>query len=722
MKKILLLIIASLGILNVSAQETRKQITLDNIFKEYRFYVFEPDDIKSTKDGEHYTELYAYTTIYKRSYKTGQQVATLFSSASGENNIGHISDYQLNADETKILLEANAEPIYRHSYVADFYVYDIKSDKLTKVFDEGKIQLATFSPNGKSIAFTWENDLYIKDIITNKIVKVTDDGKYNEIINGRPDWVYEEEFGFNKAFDWSPDGKNLAYMKFNETNVKLYGMSFYGDLYPEYFTFKYPKAGEENSVVSIHVFNLESGETYEVNMGEEKDIYFPRIQWTKDNNLLSIVKLNRLQNHVEVILANVTTKETRLLYEEKEDAYISEITDDYITFMPDNMHFVIKSERDGYTHLYRYNMDGTFQNQVTEGNWDLIDVLGVSEDGKVYYTAFDESPLYTAVYSVTQDGKEKHKWSSEKGTNKALFSEGFKYYLLFHSTANNPLVVSLYDNKQNLIRTIDDNEHVKNAMQTFGFSEKEFFTFTTSENIELHGFMIKPPDFEENKKHPVFMYVYGGPEYQCVNDEISFYDGWFQYLAQKGYIVACIDGRGSGGKGEDFRKCIYMNLGKYETLDQIEAAKYLGTLPYVDNERIGIFGWSYGGYLSLLCLTRASDLFKMAIAVAPITNWRFYDTIYTERYMRTPQENPKGYDDNSPINYVEKMKGKLLLIHGMADDNVHLQNSTEFVEKMVQADKQFTMQFYPNKNHSIYGGNTRMHLFKCMSEFVLENL
>lgn len=707
----------------IKAQKIYKELTLEDIHSDYKFYPYLPDEFTFMNDDKHYLMLANYGfTIDKYSIETGEKTSTFFRSPKIENKMLTIKDFEISADESKIMIEVNKEVIYRHSFRAEYYVYDRIKDTLIKVFDEGKIQLATFSPDGLKVAFVWENNLYIKNLTNNATIRVTKDGKKNHIINGMPDWVYEEEFSFNKAFVWSPDSRKIGFMKFDESRVKEYSMVFYDSLYPDIHTFKYPKAGEENAIVSLHIYNLETNTSLEIKTGPETDKYYPRIKWTKDENTLCIIELNRLQNEVKVLFADVNTGDTKVIYTEKEDQYISEIDDNFITFTDDAKYFIITSERDGYRHLYRYDINGEQVNQVTSGKWEIEEMYGCSTDGVVYYRAYDNSALRTSVFSIQMDGSGKEKLSQQKGTNRAIFSTNFNYYIHYHSSTTASGLVTIHNIENTLSSVIEDNKHTSDAMNEYGFTTKEFFTFTNSDGIELDGYMIKPPDFKKGKKYPLFIYVYGGPESNTVTDNIDFIEGWFQYLAQKGYIVATVDGRNADGKGESFRKSTYMKLGKLETFDQIDAAKYLGNLPYIDEHRIGIFGWSYGGYLTLLCMSKAAEIFKMGIAVAPVTNWRFYDTIYTERFMRTPQENPNGYDVNSPITHVEKLEGKLLLIHGMTDDNVHMQNTTEYINMLVEAGKEFDLLIYPNRNHSIYGGNARLHLFRSMSEFIFENL
>ncbi|MBE9468563.1 MAG: S9 family peptidase [Bacteroidetes bacterium] len=734
-KKIILLLISLLISSIVFSQnsiEKYNKITLEDLWENFTFSPQSVYGLRSMNDGVHYTVIEKHKEISKYSFKTGKKVATIFGIDELKNDsiIKYISNYEFNHDETKILFYINRTRIYRRSFTANYYVWNLKTKKLLPVSTNGKQRIATFSPDGINIAFVRDNNLFIKNIVDGKEKQITNDGEFNKIINGAPDWVYEEEFEYNKAFAWSPKGDYLAFCKFDESNVRVFNMTLFqgshptkkkNALYPENYAFKYPKAGEDNSIVSVHVYNLNSEKTSKMDVGDEKDQYIPRIRWTQQNNLLGIIRLNRLQNNVEILLDNADNGSSKVIYTEKNKYYIDEGNFDNITFLKDGKHFILTSEKSAYSHIYLYNMDGSLVNQVTKGNWDVTDYIGFDSKKKlVYYISAETSPLRRNVYSIKIDGTKKKKLSTQEGTNDALFSEGFKYYINYFSNATTPNYVTLNNSKGKLIRVLEDNKKLIDTLKTYQYNTKEFFSFKTSENVELNGWILKPYNFDKNKKYPVLMTQYSGPNSQSATDEWSF--GWNQYLAQNGYIVVCVDGRGTGARGEGFRKMTYLQLGKYETIDQIEAAKYLGSLPYVDESRIGIWGWSYGGFMSLLCMTKGADYFKAGIAVAPVTNWRYYDNVYTERFMRTPQENPKGYDDNSPINFVDKLNGKLLICHGTADDNVHVQNSIEIIEKLVQANKQFEMQYYPNRNHSIYGGKTRLHLYTRMTNFVLDNL
>lgn len=704
--------------------EAKKAIDLTAIYKEYKFYPNMLSSLHSLKDGEHYTILNQFTKIDKFRYLDGEFIETIFS----VNNISdapfkYINDYSFNNDETKLLIITGKEEIYRHSFKAEYYIYDFNNNQLTSLSKKGKLQLATFSPDGNYIAFIYENNIYYKNLKNSEEIQITFDGEKNKLIYGSPDWVYEEEFGFTKAFEWSPDSKKIAFYRFDESRVKQYNISLYGNLYPELYTFKYPKAGEDNSIVTIHIYDLLSEKTIQTKTGEIINIYIPRIKWTNDPEILSIIRLNRLQNNMEILHASAVTGESLLIYNESNKYYISEIKDNTLNYLSNGQEIILVSEQSGWRHIYRYNFVTKKISPITSGDYDIGEIVFIDEtSNELFYSTHEYSPTRKDLMRINFDGTGKKKISTKNGWNEATFNKNGKYVIIEHSAANKPFEFSLYSSDGKYIRTIEANEELKKLMSEYKFGKKEFFSFTTNAKINLNGYMIKPADFNRKKLYPVLIYVYGGPESQLVTEKFSVRDSWFHMLAQMGYLVVCVDNRGTDNRGEEFRKLTYLQLGKFETEDQTELALYLSNLPFVDKSRIGIFGWSYGGYMSLLCLFKAADIFKMAISVAPVTNWRYYDTIYTERFMRTPMENSSGYDDNSPITHVDKMKGKLLLIHGMADDNVHLQNSTELIEKLVQAEKQFEMQFYPNKNHSIYGGNTSFHLYNKMTEFIKENL
>jgi dipeptidyl-peptidase-4 len=720
LKSVLIALTAFFIAQNVFAQD--KLIQLEDIWASRTFSPEWVWGINSMNDGIHYSSLnYRNGNVYvtEYSYETGDSVSTIVDSKN-LNGI-QFDNYSFSTNEEKVLLPTETESIYRHSTRSKYYIYDRETKKAQEL-SSGKQRLAQFSPDASRVAFVRENNIFIKDLNSNSETQVTFDGENNKIINGATDWVYEEEFGFDNGMQWNTNGTKIAFYRFNEENVPEFSMDMFSELYPSQYRFKYPKAGEANSTVKIFIYDLQSNETIEADIKVEDEFYIPRIKWTNSDNILSVQRMNRHQNNLDFILVNAKDGSSETIFTETDDAYI-DITDN-LTFLKDGEHFVWTSEKSGYNHIYLYNLKGKQVRKITKGDYDVTDFYGIDEStNTVYYASAERSAMQRDVYAVQLNGKNKRVLTNKKGTNSATFSTSFKYFINQHSDANTPYLFSLYNAQGEEVRTLKDNSRLKNTLSNYALSEKEFFNFETSEGVTLNGWMMKPHDFDETKEYPVFMYLYGGPGSQQVTDAWGGSNFlWYQMLTQQGYIVACVDNRGTGARGAEFKKCTYQQLGKLETQDQIEANRYLAKLPYVDGSRIGIFGWSYGGYMSSLCLLKGADDFKMAIAVAPVTNWRYYDSIYTERYMRTPQENASGYDDNSPINHVDKLKGKYLLVHGSADDNVHYQNTMEMTTALVNANKDFDMFVYPNKNHGIYGGYTRLHLFRKMTNFIKENL
>lgn len=703
------------------ANPNLKNITLEDIFRGRVFMQQSISGLRSMRDGEHYTQVESGNLV-KHRYATGEPVETLVDFGDLRLKMLNRSpeDYELSADETKMLITTNSKYVYRRSFTADYFVYDFATKTCEPLSDNGEQKAAQFSPDGTRIAFVRANNIFIKDLKGKTERQITFDGKFNEIINGHADWVYEEEYEITRAFEWSPDSKKIAFFRFDESRVKEYNMNtFGGKLYPENQNFKYPKAGEDNSIVEILVYDIDSKKTVKMDIGDETNQYIARIQWNR--NELSIIRLNRKQNHLDILLANVQSGKAQIIYSDTETQYIERVDDSFLTFLNNGNEFIVKNERNGYMHLYRYSVDGKLINQITEGDWEITEFLGCDEKkGLVYFISCESSPLQRELYCINIDGTGKRKLSEHDGTNFAVFSNGFKYYINFYSNSETPLTVTLHSANGRLLRTLEDNARLREQMKHYSIAKREFFSFTTNDNISLNGYMIKPLNFDENKKYPILMTQYSGPGSQEVKN--SFKIDWEQTLASKGYIVVCVDGRGTGGRGERFRKQTYSQLGKYEVIDQIETAKYLSTLPYVDAQRIGIWGWSFGGFMSLNCILKGAEYFKLAIAVAPVTNWRYYDSIYTELYNGLPQENPEGYDDNSPIGYTNRLRGKLLLIHGTSDDNVHIQNTYEIAAKLVSENKQFDMMIYPDKNHSIYGGLTRLQLYTKKLNYIIENL
>lgn len=677
--------------------------------------------LRSMNNGKEYTTQVG-NKIVKYNYKSGKEVGVIFDGDAQEPKF-IFESYDFSGDEKQIMLKTEVTPIYRHSYTAENFIYNIASKLLTKLSEEGKQQVATFSPDGTKVAYVRTNNMFWYDIETATTTQFTFDGKFNYILNGIPDWVYEEEYGFSRAFHWSPNSDAIAFYRTDEERVKEYDMNmFKNELYPTVYSFKYPKAGEQNSIVSIRVYNLDSKETITMNTGDKTDIYIPRIKWSTDNNELIMFRMNRLQNELDLLMANAQTGESKLVYQEKEEKYIERVTDETVTFLQDGDRFIIKSERNGFMHMYLYSLTSGELNPITTGDWEVTSILGVDNKKElVYYISTETSPLRRNLYSIKLDGTDKKRVTKEDGTYWINFSKGFKYYISYFSNVTTPNTVTLHTANGKLVRVLENNDTLKTIIKEYKVPVKEFITIKTPEGIELNGYIVKPNNFDPNKKYPLFMTQYSGPGSQSAADQFNV--TWEDALVQDGVIVACVDGRGTGFRGEDFKKCTYGDLGKYEVIDQIEAAKYLGSLDYIDEDRIMIYGWSYGGFMALNCILKGSDVFKGAIAIAPVTSWRYYDSIYTELYNGLPQDNPKGYDDNSPINFADKLKGKLFIAHGTGDDNVHIQNTYEMINALIKNDKDFDMYIVPDKNHSMLPDmNYRHHLMEKCIKFVKENL
>lgn len=670
---------------------------------------------RSMNDGLHYTTR-EKNKIVKYSYATGEQQNVIFEAPEGFGAF----DYEFSADEKKILLMTDAEPIYRHSFVARYRIFDMAGGTTVDLSPNGKQQCASFSPDGRKVAFVRNNDLFYVDLETMKEVRITHDGRFNYILNGIPDWVYEEEFTFSQAYQWSPSSDRIAYYRFDEERVKSYPMNRFDDqLYPTVYSFKYPKAGEENSIVTIHSYKLSDATTRKMDVGEETDQYIPRIKWVPDGRL-AIFRLNRHQNNFDMLVADPETGATKVVYNEQNSRYVERIDDETITFLSDGKHYIVKSEKDGFFHLYLYSFDKGQLNRITSGDWEVTQILGVDETaGLVYYLSTETSPLRRNLYAVKLNGKGKKRLTEGDGTYNVVFSKGYHYFISYFSNATTPNTVTLHASDGSLVRMLEDNTELKSKLKELNIPVKEFFTFKTSEGVELNGYLLKPENFDPAKQYPLLITQYSGPGSQRAGDTWGM--DWEDVLVQQGYIVACVDGRGTGFRGEEFKKCTYKQLGKYEVIDQIEAAKHFKTLPYVDSSRMAIYGWSYGGFMALNCILKGEDVFKVAVAVAPVTNWRYYDTIYTELYNGLPQENPEGYDENSPIFFADRLKGKLLIAHGAGDDNVHVQNTYEMIDRFVKADKPFEMYIYPDKNHGMAPG-ARKHLMNRCIEFINRNL
>lgn len=691
------------------------------------------DVLRSRNNGTQYTLLNydrvnKIQTIDLYEYETLEKTATLLSTEDLEG-ISYMSSYTFSADESKVLLATDLTPIYRRSTLGSYFVYDFNDKSLIKIADVG-IQEPSLSPDGSKVAYGYENNIYLFDLKTKQTKQLTFDGEKNRIINGITDWVYEEEFGFVRAFEWSPEGTHIAFLRFDETEVPEYSMPIYGeDLYPTLQTFKYPKAGENNAVVSLHLMELEGAKTATIPVDA---YYIPRIKWKNNPDELAFQTFNRHQNELVLYEFNKRSGALSVLHTERDAAYVD--VNDNLTFLVDDS-FIWSSEKDGYNHLYLHDKSGKEKRQLTSGDWEVTSYYGYDEKRKkIFFQSTAMGSINRDVYSVGINGKNLRRLTAQDGVNRASFSADFTYFINAHSNAVTPPSYTLNTTvpkkrvrdanagQSLMLKTIVDNTALLNTLEDYNISPKEFSTLTVNGN-DLNMWMIKPADFDPSKKYPLLMFQYSGPGSQSVsNTWMSANDYWYQLLQSKGYIIACVDGRGTGFKGRDFKKSTYLQLVRYESDDQIAAAEQLSALPYIDENRTGIWGWSFGGDMAMHSILKGNEVFETAISVAPVTSWRFYDTIYTERFMRTPQENPEGYDLNSPLNYADQLKGKLLLVHGSADDNVHFQNTMRMVEALVQANKQFDWAVYPDKNHGIYGGKTREQLYTKMTQFILNNL
>ena len=680
-------------------------------------------EMRSLPDGEYYTAMNPERNmIVKYAYRTGEPVDTLFNTKTArECTFDDFDGYTISSTGHHLIVWRETEAIYRRSRKMVVYDYDVRRNYVKPISDApGKQMIPTFSPDGRMCAFVRDNNIWIRKFDYDTEVQVTKDGELNKILNGITDWVYEEEFSVTNLMAWSPDSEYLAYVRFDESEVPEYSMQVYGDgYYPSYYKFKYPKAGEKNSKVSLHAYCVQTRDTKTLKVPVDGDSYIPRITFTKNADQLAVMTLNRQQNIFNMYFVNPKSGVSRLILRDENKCYVDSEWLTSIHFLKDGFTYV--SEQDGYAHIYLYSPTGVVQRQVTKGNWDVTRFIGIDEKTKtVYYESAEEHPTQRAVYKIDAKGV-KVKLSKAVGTNSASFSANYAYYVNRYSNANTPVRITVNETKTGKeLRVLQDNAALRERLKEYRFAPKEFMTVHTASDYEFNAWMIKPANFDPSKKYPVMMTQYSGPNSQQVLDSYSF--GWEYYLASKGIIVVCVDGRGTGARGEAFRKCTYMRMGELESRDQVEAAQALGELPYIDKSRIAIWGWSFGGYNTLMALTVGNGTFKVGIAVAPPTDWRFYDTVYTERFMRTPQENFEGYNATSPLLRAKELKGKLLLIHGTADDNVHFMQSLEYAEALVQAGIQFDMHVYKDRNHGISGGNTSYHLYTKMSNYLFDNL
>ena len=711
----------------VTFGQTQK-ITVEDIWNDYKFYPRSVSGYTAMPNSDCYTVV-KRGGIERYSFATGDKIDMLLSNeelsklSNGNVTIRKVNSYAFSKDEHKMILAIDEESIWRRSTLAFYYVYDLVNKSLTLVADTNtKLHFAELTDDGTKVLFARDCDLYYQELATGKITRITHDGKENEILNGYADWVYEEELDMSTAASWSPDGSKIAFLRFDESQVKEYNFALYDNLYPTDFKYKYPKAGEDNSLVEVYVYDINTQQLTRIDLGDNSNCYFPRVYWLPNSNEAVVLKMNRHQNQIDFIRYNTTTKQQDIVYTDKNDKWL-DITDDYY-FLNDGKTMIVTSERDGFNHIYKVTLGGAIT-QLTSGNWEVNGIQYVNEKQKqIFYLSNESGVLNRDLYVIGFDGKKKTLLSSGDGWNSTLFSPNGNYYRNTYSNLNTLPAYTIRNAKGKELRVLNDNQSVKGTMDEYGFVQRELISCTTADGTVLHGWMMKPANFDQSRRYPVMMNCYGGPGSQQV---MNAYSGaqdlaFYQMLAQHGYISVCFDGRGTATRGDAFKKIIYQEMGKYEAIDQIAAANWLKTLPYVDGDRIGIWGWSFGGYLSALSMFRGEGAFKMAISVAPVTNWRYYDNIYTERFMRTPQENPDGYDLNSPTTYANQLKGKYLLVHGTADDNVHFQNAMELVKALNEAGVEYDQFFFPNKNHFISGGNTRTYLYKKLAKYILENL
>ena len=724
------------------AGQSPKNITLEDCFTFFKFFPQTGGNFQYLQDGAHYVQADHDGVLHCHDVRDETFDSTI--TLKLPDRAKGFDQFEFSEDETKLLVRTETEPVYRHSVLANYFVYDFKSNSAEPVYDKGKQQFVALSPDGNNVAFVFENNLYVKDLTTKQILQVTRDGEPNKIINGLPDWVYEEEFSpvdgdGMVATRWSPDGSKLAFIRFDETAVPEMPLTWYeGGAYPHRSSFKYPKVGEANATVSVHLYDLTTRDMVGKLMGLESDDYCPRLNWTFDNQLV-ITRLNRRQDTLDLLVAlpdrTIYVQEdqtnwipTRLLLEETDPAYVEIESENKLVFLKDKRHFLWMSERSGWQHIYRYPMNQTAAESpiaLTKGSFDVTAFYGVDEkNGKFYFQAATPTPLDRQIWEGDLNGGDARLLTAPSGTHEAAFSPTFDYFTHIWSNANTPPVVNICDRNDDTLRVLNKNERVRKLRKDYGFVQKEFFQYPLADGTVLNGWMLRPAVLDTLKRYPILFDNYGGPNSQTVQNQYDGYMGsWHQMLVQKGYVVVSVDNRGTGARGRDFRKCTQLQLGKLETEDQIAAARYLGSQPWADPNRIGIWGWSFGGYLSTSCILKGADVFKMAMAVAPVVNWKWYDSAYTERYMHTTTDNAKGYEDNSPLNFANRLRGdNYLICHGMADDNVHWQQTVEMINALIKANKQFETYYYPNRNHGIYGENATMHLFTKLTSFVLEKL
>ena len=692
--------------------------------------------LKALPDGDSFARISEdQKRVEQYSFRTGKQVGVLFDVDDvKEPVLGSVDDFIISPDGQRILIQTGTERIYRHSFTATFYLYSVSDHRMVLLSENGPQQTPLFSPDGKQVAFVRDNNIFlVSQLDAPQEQQITTDGKRNEVINGIPDWVNEEEFGNDRTMVFTKDGSHVVWVRYDEAAVKQYSMPLFKGLkpekkeyadYPGFYTYKYPIAGEQNATVTVWSYDVVTRKTQQLQVPLDKDGYIPRLIMTSDAEKVAVYTMNRHQDCLRIYMANATTGEVRMAIEEKVDKYVREeaMSDIRIT----DRHILLPSDRSGYMHLYLYDLNGKLIRQIEDGDYEVSVVYGYDEKtGDTYYASHENGATEQQIWVAHKNGR-RECLTRQAGWSTALFSNNYKYFIHTWSDLNTPTVCTLCNNKGKVLETLVENQALTDRLSAYDLGKRELFTLTTADGVELNGWMVKPADFDPNRKYPVVMYQYGGPGNQQVKNAWDIGQArrgalLEQYLCQQGFLCVCVDNRGTGGRGAAFEKCTYLKLGQLESHDQVEAALWLGQQSYVDKNRIAIWGWSFGGFNTLMAMSEGREVFCAGIAIAPPTSWRYYDTIYTERYMRTPQENATGYDD-CPIARVGKLHGALLLCHGMADDNVHFRNTAEYTEAMVQADKDFRQLVYTNRNHSIYGGNTRAHLYRQCVDFFMEKM
>ncbi len=680
------------------------------------------------RDGKAYTVLEddtsGHTDLYRVDALTGRKDVLVRGAdlvpAAGQQPIA-IEEYSFSADGSKLLIFTNSARVWRLNTKGTFYVWDLGAKRLIPVSAKPGYQMfAKFSPDGRKVGFVRDNNIYVTDLASGSETALTRDGGEN-VINGTSDWVYEEELDLRDAFRWSPDGTRIAFWRLDQSAIRPFYLLNQDSLYPQLVPVRYPKAGTPNSEVKIGVVELATGRTAWVDLGAEKDIYVAAMGFAAAPTAIWLTRLNRHQNRLDLLVADAATGASRVVMSDSDSAWVDAHEPQWLN---GGRQFLFLSERDGYAQAYLFNRDGSLVRRVTPGGWDVLELYGVDEQAKaLYFAGAIDGALGRPLLRIGLDGRGLARISTEPGTHGVEFDPTFQLYVDTHSRAGVPPVQTLRRASGKLVRPLADNAALARKVDALRLRPPEFLKVPTPDGVELNAWIIKPKDFDPAKRYPLLLFVYGGPGSQTVTD--AWGGGqylWHEMLAQDGYLVVSVDNRGTGARGAKFKKLTYLHLGRYESADQIAAARWFATQAYVDADRVGIWGWSYGGYMTSRTLLLGRGVFKAGLAVAPVTDWRFYDTIYTERYMRTPEENHAGYEESASLTYADSLTGSFLLVHGTGDDNVHFQNSVRLVERLEAANKQFDLRIYPNKTHAIAGGNTRENLYGLFTAWLKKNL